>query len=66
MHSRTDAYRWHHYGAGTIDHPTKRAIKLAFDPNDESWRRAVLKRGQDLLKEIRGQTGEFPILGAEK
>jgi len=50
----------------TIDHPTKRAIKLAFDPNDESWRRAVLKRGQDLLKEIRGQTGEFPILGAEK
>jgi Protein of unknown function (DUF2817) len=41
--------RWHHYGRGTLDHPSKRALKEAFNPDDEKWRRAVLNRGRTVL-----------------
>jgi Protein of unknown function (DUF2817) len=49
LHALREENRWHQYGSGTLDHPTKRKIKEAFYPGDESWRRAVLKRGRELL-----------------
>jgi hypothetical protein len=54
LHALREENRWHHYGAGTLSHPAKTAMKEAFCPHDDSWRRAILKRGRDLLKEIRG------------
>ena len=41
--------RWHHYGAGTLDHPCKRRLLEAFCPGDERWRAAVLQQGQDMF-----------------
>lgn len=41
--------RWHHYGAGTLEHPAKRMLKETFCPDDEAWRRAVLSRGRELV-----------------
>jgi len=43
--------RWHHYGAGTLDHPTKRILKETFYPQDETWQESVLNRGKELLKQ---------------
>lgn len=43
--------RWHHYGAGTLDHPSKRILKETFCPQDETWRESVLTRGDELLKQ---------------
>jgi hypothetical protein len=42
--------RWHHYGGGGLDHPTKKALKETFCPDDETWRSAVLVRGRELLR----------------
>ena len=41
--------RWHHYGAGSIDHRTKRDLAEVFAPADESWRSAVLRRGRVVI-----------------
>jgi len=43
--------RWHHYGAGSPDHPTKRHLKEMFCPDDTKWRDAVLGRGRDLINQ---------------
>lgn len=43
--------RWDHYGDGTVNHPTKQKLKEIFGPEDESWRRSVLARGRQLLKQ---------------
>ena len=50
LHALREENRWHHYGQATLNHKTKRNLKEAFCPRDESWRRAVLKRGQELLR----------------
>jgi hypothetical protein len=50
--------RWHHYGRGTLDHPSKRALKEAFNPDDEKWREAVLRRGTAaLIKALKALEG---------
>jgi Protein of unknown function (DUF2817) len=54
LHILREENRWHHYGAGTTDHPAKRALKEAFCPGDASWRRAVLKRGRELVDQALG------------
>ena len=41
--------RWHHYGAGSINHRTKRDLAEVFAPADESWRSAVLRRGRVVI-----------------
>ena len=43
--------RWHHHGGGGIDHPTKRDLKEAFAPDDDSWRTTVLQRGKTVFKQ---------------
>ena len=46
--------RWHHYGDGGIDHPTKLALRQKFAPEDESWRAAVLHRGRIVIRRALG------------
>jgi len=29
--------RWHHYGAGTVDHATKIKLRKVFNPDDAQW-----------------------------
>jgi hypothetical protein len=41
--------RWQHYGAGTLEHPSKRKLREAFCPEDEKWRDAVLEQGRDVF-----------------
>jgi len=41
--------RWHHYGDGTVDHPTKRELEEKFSPADEVWRQTVLRRGCEVI-----------------
>jgi uncharacterized protein DUF2817 len=43
--------RWHHYGAGTVDHPTKMNLLKVFNPKSEKWREAVLKRGKVVVEQ---------------
>lgn len=49
VHALREENRWHHYGEGTLQHPTKHVLKGTFCPDDESWRRSVLTRGGELL-----------------
>jgi predicted deacylase len=42
--------QWHHFGRGTIDHWSKRALKEAFCPAEPNWRQLVLKRGVGLVQ----------------
>jgi len=50
LHALREENRWHHYGDGDLDHSTKQTLKETFCPDDESWREAVLKRGQDVVE----------------
>lgn len=43
--------RWHHYGAGTTDHPTKTELQEVFNPGDARWRRLVLQRGREVINQ---------------
>jgi hypothetical protein len=49
IHALREENRWHHFGRGTLDHPTKREIKEVFYPSDVSWRESVLNRGSELI-----------------
>lgn len=51
LHALREENRWHHYGARTIKHETKETMKETFCPRDEAWRKAVLKRGAELLNQ---------------
>jgi hypothetical protein len=42
--------RWHHYGAGHLDHPSKRRLLNAFCPPDPRWRKKILDQGDSLLR----------------
>ena len=54
LHALREENRWHHYGAASLEHPAKQAIKKAFCPEDEAWQRSVLKRGAELIHAICG------------
>jgi hypothetical protein len=49
VHALREENRWRHYGAGTLDHASKRRLKETFCPDDPSWRTAVLQRGRELI-----------------
>ena len=51
LHALREENRWHHYGAGTLNHSTKQILKKTFYPEDERWRDRILDRGQALLKQ---------------
>ncbi len=64
LHVLREENRWHHHGSGTLDHPSKRALVLAFCPDDMSWRGAVLKRGRDLMDQALGY-GMLAAIGGD-
>jgi hypothetical protein len=39
----------HHFGDGSLDHWSKRKLKLMFCPDDHRWRRQVVAQGCDLV-----------------
>jgi hypothetical protein len=45
LHALREENRWHHYGAGTIDHPAKQRLREVLCPSDPAWRRQVVARG---------------------
>lgn len=49
LHALREENRWHHYGEGVLDHPTKRNLKETFYPQDPSWLRSVLQQGKELV-----------------
>ncbi len=51
LHALREENRWHHYGDGSVDHHAKHKLKETFCPEDDSWRRSVLSRGKELLKQ---------------
>ena len=50
LHMLREENRWHHFGNGSIDHPTKRALKAAFCPSSKRWQERVLIRGRVLVE----------------
>ena len=46
--------RWHHYGGGGVDHPTKHALRRAFAPEDDAWRQTALDRGRIVIRQAVG------------
>src|SRR5205085_2460483 len=46
--------RWQHYGKGSLEHPSKTALKDIFAPRDEAWQSSVLKKGRALLEQAYG------------
>ena len=46
--------RWHHYGEGGVDHPTKHALRRAFVPEDDAWRQTALDRGRIVIRQALG------------
>lgn len=45
-----DENRWHHFGAGSLRHPAKRALLEALCPASVGWRRQALGEGLGLLR----------------
>ncbi len=52
LHAMREENRWHHYGAGTLDHPSKRRLRTAFCPSSRRWREGVLARGTALVRRL--------------
>jgi hypothetical protein len=50
LHRLREENRWHHFGAGSLDHPTKRALRDAFCPKSKQWRSRVLARGRAVVE----------------
>jgi hypothetical protein len=50
LHALREENRWHHYGAGNIDHPAKRRLREALCPSDPGWRRRVIAHGVALAR----------------
>jgi len=46
--------RWHHYGGGDINHPTKTALLEMFTPMNRQWRELVLIRGREVIHQALG------------
>jgi hypothetical protein len=59
LHALREENRWHHHGAGTPDHPTRRHLMKIFCPDDPAWRKAVLGRGRELI------LGAWSVLGEQ-
>jgi hypothetical protein len=50
LHRLREENRWHHFGTGSLDHPTKRALKDTFCPASKQWRDRVLSRGRAVVE----------------
>lgn len=50
FHALREENRWHHWEAGSLDHPAKRALLERLCPADPGWRAQVLKRGLEVAR----------------
>jgi Protein of unknown function (DUF2817) len=55
LHALREENRWHHFGSGSPDHPVKQKIQEVFCPKGERWRKAVLARGKELIRDAIGK-----------
>jgi len=46
--------RWHHFGAGVVDHPVKKALLEALCPFSAGWRRHAVEQGVSLAHAVAG------------
>lgn len=51
LHALREENRWHHYGNGTLDHPSKRRLWRSFCPPVPAWRAAALEQGGSLVQQ---------------
>jgi hypothetical protein len=51
LYAMREENRWHHYGDGSVDHPTKHKLKETFYPDSDTWRQRVLHRGKEVLRQ---------------
>lgn len=51
LHALREENRWHHYGNGDLQHPSKRRLLQMFCPPSPLWRKAVLAQGRSLLEQ---------------
>jgi hypothetical protein len=56
--------RWHHYGGGSVSHPSKRALLEVFVPSSREWRERVLGRGREAFAQALGFAAEPPAAAA--
>ncbi|MBX9728825.1 MAG: DUF2817 domain-containing protein, partial [Sphingopyxis sp.] len=45
LHALREENRWHHHGAGHLNHPAKRALLAALCPPDAAWRSTAVRHG---------------------
>ena len=50
LHRLREENRWHHFGPGSLDHSTKRALRDTFCPASRQWRERVLSRGRAVVE----------------
>lgn len=51
LHALREENRWHHYGGGpSADHPARRRLLEAANPNDRMWQRHVVDAGVTLVR----------------
>jgi hypothetical protein len=50
LHALREENRWHHHGAGNLDHPAKQRLREVLCPSDPAWRRQVVARGVALAR----------------
>lgn len=50
LHALREENRWHHYGGGNVDHPSKRRLREVLCPGDPDWRRRVVAHGVALAR----------------
>lgn len=50
LHALREENRWHHYGDGALQHPSKRRLLRMFYPCSPAWKSAILKQGSSLLE----------------
>lgn len=54
LHALREENRWHHHGAGTLEHPAKARFKEMFCPSARQWREFVVDRGASLARSALG------------
>jgi hypothetical protein len=50
LHALREENRWHHHGAGNLDHPARQRLLEVLCPSDPMWRRKVVARGVALAR----------------
>lgn len=63
LYALREENRWHHYGdPQALDHPAKRRLMQAFNPDDTGWRQRCLQRGTELYETVTTSLFEQPSL----